>query len=760
MSRSDLSCETFSQAAKPSFSDRRPAGVPLPGRGTLYRRRVGEVHPARQASAGGTYEGVDAFGLWSSGRPNGPAGPPDFDPVRCRVTVTNGEGGFLAERGLTRHWLGPGVTMTEVREPGVWGVFARPPGLGPFGGVVAFGGSSGGLGSAAAWAPMLASHGLAVLAIAYFGVPGLPDRLAEIPVETVARAAAWLLARDDVGLDRVAVMGQSRGGELALLAGASLDVIGAVVGVVPSGVVWCGFGAAGPLDVPAWSVGGRPVPYLPAVDGLPSGVGASEPVATTPGFARLLRDETAVRAAEIPIERIQGPILLVSGEDDAMWPSTRLSEIVERRAAANGFAHPVVHLRYPDAGHVCAGVPGMPVATEVRHPSTAATTRSEGPAPATLPPGQTLGRACSPSSPMPWLVRQPDLLIRSREQGVHRGSPTFKRAAQRPVRTSVNRRILPSVAVRWQCGPGCRVQDPWLRAVTALRIVGPGQRLPAREDWSGRAPVSRMSARSPMRATGGFREFASMNPRWQRSRDTATPARTRREAFDRHVRRCETPDLRLRLSGRQDLKLTPLPPVEGGRFAPFTRVRIRSSERQPALCKRAWTGVNRSALVSALVSTLAIGVPGPARAVGRGPVHFLSWAPPRQGDSAVQPADRKIGGRCRGSFACVPPEVGALPLSGQVGRERLNAAWWLHGWLHGGRNCHGFLTRQRGKSGRGRTRSRSSPITSTAPHGDRRNGVKIGQYDRDSVRSPATGGGAKNDDGGVPQPLSALLPEW
>ena len=334
----------------------------------------GEVHPARQASAGGTYEGVDAFGLWWSGRPNGPAGPPHFNPVPCRVTVTNGEGGFLAERELTRHWLGAGVTLTEVREPGVWGVFARPPGPGPgpgpgpFGGVVAFGGSSGGLGSAAAWAPVLASRGFAVLAIAYFGVPGLPDRLAEIPVETVERAAAWLLAREDVGLDRVAVMGQSRGGELALLAGASLDVIGAVVGVVPSGVVWCGFGAAGPLDVSAWSVGGKPVPYLPAVDGFPSGVGASEPVAMTPGFARLLGDEAAVRAAEIPIERIQGPILLVSGEDDAMWPSTRLSEIVERRAAATGFAHPVVHLRYPDAGHVCAGVPGTPVATEVRHP--------------------------------------------------------------------------------------------------------------------------------------------------------------------------------------------------------------------------------------------------------------------------------------------------------------------------------------------------------------------------------------------------------
>jgi hypothetical protein len=56
----------------------------------------------------------------------------------------------------------------------VWGLFARPAGDGPFPGVVCFGGSSGGLAAAAAWAPVLASHGFATLAIAYFGVPGTP----------------------------------------------------------------------------------------------------------------------------------------------------------------------------------------------------------------------------------------------------------------------------------------------------------------------------------------------------------------------------------------------------------------------------------------------------------------------------------------------------------------------------------------------------------------------------------------------------------
>src|SRR4029453_15522015 len=73
------------------------------------------------------------------------------------------------------------------------------------------------------------------------------------------------------------------------------------------------------------------------------------------------------RAAEIPVERARGPMLLVSGEADAMWPSTRLGELVERRAAGR-VAPPGAPPRYPGAGPPSAGVPGAPAPTEVPHP--------------------------------------------------------------------------------------------------------------------------------------------------------------------------------------------------------------------------------------------------------------------------------------------------------------------------------------------------------------------------------------------------------
>ena len=53
----------------------------------------------------------------------------------------------------------------------------------------------------------------------------------------------------------------------------------------------------------------------------------------------------------IPLDRIAGPVLLISGEDDALWPSTRFAGIAEQHLRAAGHRFAVRHVSYPDAGH-------------------------------------------------------------------------------------------------------------------------------------------------------------------------------------------------------------------------------------------------------------------------------------------------------------------------------------------------------------------------------------------------------------------------
>jgi fermentation-respiration switch protein FrsA (DUF1100 family) len=67
-----------------------------------------------------------------------------------------------------------------------------------------------------------------------------------------------------------------------------------------------------------------------------------------------------VAAAEIPVERINGPVLLISGTDDAVWPATVLSEYAVRRLRAHRHPHQVEHLVYEGAGHIIGPpVPGL-----------------------------------------------------------------------------------------------------------------------------------------------------------------------------------------------------------------------------------------------------------------------------------------------------------------------------------------------------------------------------------------------------------------
>jgi dienelactone hydrolase len=236
--------------------------------------------------------------------------------------------------------------------------------------VIAFAGSGGGLGPAAGWAPALAEHGYAVLAIAYFGVPGLPSELRDIEVEVVARAARWLGDHPAIASAPFVAMGVSRGSELALLAGIHVEQVGPVVALAPSGVAWSALGADGPVDAPAWTVGGAPVPYPWPRGGVTPPL-SDGPVALRPMFEAALVDAAAIRAAEIPVERCRGPLLLVSGDDDQMWPSTTFAELIVERLRRTGATVECTHLHYPDAGHAFVGPVGPPVPTHVpAHPLT------------------------------------------------------------------------------------------------------------------------------------------------------------------------------------------------------------------------------------------------------------------------------------------------------------------------------------------------------------------------------------------------------
>jgi dienelactone hydrolase len=262
--------------------------------------------------------------------------------------------------------LDPDVRMVQVRDDGLVGAFYRPGTRPPWPAVLVVGGSSPGIFGLPA--VMFASEGIAALALGYFGIPGVPRTFERIPLEYFGRALAWLARQPDVRPDSTGVVGFSRGGELALLLASTYPEIRAAISFVGSGLVYGGVVAIGAEPVAGWTRDGVDLPFAGFV---PSAVRMdAPPVALAPGFLAALDDVDAVAAAEIPVERINGPVLLISGTDDAVWPATTLSEFAVRRLRAHGHPHAVEHLIYERAGHVIGPpVPGMPFTmTHAVHP--------------------------------------------------------------------------------------------------------------------------------------------------------------------------------------------------------------------------------------------------------------------------------------------------------------------------------------------------------------------------------------------------------
>ena len=275
-----------------------------------------------------------------------PAAQPAADKKAPAGKAPMSDGQMIAADTLVRRTTAAGVRVSPVRERGLVGTLYRPAaGISASRrpAVIVLGGSQGGIPAPAAHAGGLASQGYVVLALAYFNAPGLPELLQNIPLEYVHGAAEWLKAQPEVDSSRVALMGTSRGAELALVvASAHPRAFRAVVANVPSSLVWPGL--SDDSETPAWTSNGK------ALAAVPSNFSAAD--LTLQGrerFLRRMRDTAVTSRAVIQVERIAAPLLMFSAKDDQVWPSDVFAGQIERRLREHGFAHPVEHYSYENA---------------------------------------------------------------------------------------------------------------------------------------------------------------------------------------------------------------------------------------------------------------------------------------------------------------------------------------------------------------------------------------------------------------------------
>lgn len=145
--------------------------------------------------------------------------------------------------------------------------------------------------------------------------------------------------------EQIVVLGVSKGGELSLLLASLYGDIGVVIAVVPSHVV---FQASNITLVShsSWEYDGQEVPFVPyrrlsmaTIKGILSG----EAYEYLDMHVEALENNEAANAARIKVENSKAAILLISGKQDQVWPSTLMCREVVQRLDEMNYRYPYEH---------------------------------------------------------------------------------------------------------------------------------------------------------------------------------------------------------------------------------------------------------------------------------------------------------------------------------------------------------------------------------------------------------------------------------
>lgn len=221
--------------------------------------------------------------------------------------------------------------------------------------VIVLTGSDGGTILARRLAAPLLEEGYAVVGFPYYSPPfnppvieGLPSSFTRIPADSLLPLTEYLSQQPGLTGDRIALVGQLKGAELAILAASKSDLFAAVAAIVPSDVVGEGFGVTleGADPGPSYTWAGKDLPYVPF-----GKVSESDQKPPLVELYRLGREQypEKMEEARIAVENIKAPLLLVGSFADQVWPSGEMvSNMVHDRTKSGLETHSLIFVH---AGH-------------------------------------------------------------------------------------------------------------------------------------------------------------------------------------------------------------------------------------------------------------------------------------------------------------------------------------------------------------------------------------------------------------------------
>ncbi|NP_001092411.2 acyl-CoA thioesterase 4 [Bos taurus] len=319
-------------------------------KGALFRAHArycadatGLLDLERAPALGGSFAGLEPMGLFWALEPEKPFWrflKRDVQtPFVVELEVLDGHEPkaqrLLGRAVHERDFLAPGVRREPVRAGRVRATLFLPPGSGPFPGIIDIFGIGGGL--LEYRASLLAGHGFATLALAYYDFDDLPKKFDMIHLEYFEEALCYMLQHSQIKGTRIGLLGISLGADICLSMASFLKNISATVSINGSGfsghrVIHYKDSNIPPLGHDLRRVKVAFSGLLDIVDVRNDIIGGCE------------------NPCMIPIEKAQGPILFIVGQDDHNWRSELYAQIASERLQAHGKEKPQI-ISYPGTGH-------------------------------------------------------------------------------------------------------------------------------------------------------------------------------------------------------------------------------------------------------------------------------------------------------------------------------------------------------------------------------------------------------------------------
>uniref|UniRef100_A0A8D1YUJ5 Acyl-coenzyme A thioesterase 4 n=2 Tax=Sus scrofa TaxID=9823 RepID=A0A8D1YUJ5_PIG len=321
-------------------------------KGALFRAHArycadadGQLDLARAPALGGSFVGLEPMGFLWALEPEKPfwrfVKRDVQTPFAVKLEVFDGhEPEPQAEQLLSvavheRDFLPPGVRREPVRAGRVRATLFLPPGLGPFPGIIDIFGMGGGL--LEYRASLLAGHGFATLALAYCDFEDLPKKFDTIHLDYFEEALCYMLQHTQVKGPGIGLLGISLGADICLSMASFLKNISATVSINGSGFN-----------------GNKPI-YYKETSIPPLGHDLRRMKVAFSGLLDIVDIRNDIvggyeNPCMIPIEKAQGPILFIVGQDDHNWRSELYAQIASERLQAHGKGKAQI-ISYPGTGH-------------------------------------------------------------------------------------------------------------------------------------------------------------------------------------------------------------------------------------------------------------------------------------------------------------------------------------------------------------------------------------------------------------------------